>query len=302
MAPILRDAPRASFDTIEFPFTSRDASLEARTHVHEYPKQAGGSVEKLGRKLWSFTFEVPFHTTFASFPDLYPGRLNALTERCARLDTAELVVPEIGTLRCILTRIQRRRQGRIHSGEDCTLSFIEDDLEPLRRTSVPASKSSFDEAVEQVTLGKTFVVASDLTAATIKAREDLDTLLGLADSLSALRDTTTLYGLQIQGRLGQLEGLTRSVHELLKGPDLEPLRKGLRNLWAATSALRQDLTGSGGDNLVRTYVVPSSQSVSQVAQRLYKDAARGGEILALNRGIADPYLLPAGTRLVVYSK
>ena len=49
MAPILKDYPRASFDAIEFPFTDRTARLEARTHVHEYPKMAGGSVEKLGR-------------------------------------------------------------------------------------------------------------------------------------------------------------------------------------------------------------------------------------------------------------
>ena len=79
MAPILKDYPRASFDKIEFPFTSRSATLEARTHTHEYPKQAGGFVEKLGRKLWEFTFEVPFHTTFENFPNLYPGRLDALT-------------------------------------------------------------------------------------------------------------------------------------------------------------------------------------------------------------------------------
>lgn len=302
MAPINRDLPRASFDEIEFPFTSRDATLEARTHTHEYPKQAGGSVEKLGRKLWMFSFEVPFHTTFPNYPDLYPGRLRLLTERCARLDTAALVVPEIGTLRCILTKIQRKRQGRIHSGEDCSLQFLEDDLEPFRRTTTPASRASLDEAAEQVRLGQVLLVDSDLTAATIKARTDLDALLSLTDSLAAIRDTTTLYGLQIQGRLAQIEALSRSVHELLKGPDLDPLRRGLRSLWAAASTLRQDLTGDGGDNVVRTYIVTSPSSVSQIAQRLYQDASRGGEVLALNRGLADPYLVTPGTRLTVYAR
>lgn len=303
MAPINKTLPKASFDKIEFPFTSRSATLEARTHVHEYPKMAGGYVEKLGRKLWSFVFEVPFHTTFERFPDLYPGRLTALTERCARLDTATLLVPEIGEIRCILTRIDRKRQGRIHSGEDATLSFLEDDLEPFRRTTVPASAASLQEAGEKVTFGKTFVVSSDLTGATIEqADRGLDGLLNIVDFIGSIRDQTTLFGLQARGKLSDLLRLSRHLHELLQGPvDLEPLRQGLRDLWLAGLRLQNDLNDANTTAQIRSYVAPTTLSVGQIAQRLYGNAARGGEVLALNSRIADPFAVPAGTRLTVYA-
>lgn len=304
MAAVNKDLPKASFDKIEFPFTSRSARLSARTHTHEYPKMAGGFVEKLGRKLWEFTFEVPFHTTFERFPDLYPGRLTALTERCARLDTATLLVPEIGEIRCILTSIDRKRQGRILSGEDATLSFLEDDLEPFRRTTAPASVAGLKEASAAVSLGLTFLVPGTLDAATIQQAEtDTGSLLDLADSISALRDQSTLFGLQVQGKLSSLMRLSRAVHELIQGPvDLEPLRQALRGLWLAGQRLSRDLTDSGDANPIRAYVVPTLLSAGQIAARLYGDASRGGEILALNSRISDPFAVPAGTRLLVYTR
>lgn len=300
MAPILKDLPKASFDKIEFPFTSRSATLDTRTHVHEYPKMAGGAVEKLGRKLWSFSFEVPFHTTFQAYPDLYPGRLDALTERCARLDTAALLVPELGEIRCILTRVERKRQGRILSGENATLTFLEDDLEPFRRTTAPASADSFKELGEQVKIGMVFVVEGDQTAANIEARKNLVSIFSLLDSINP-NNLATIYGLQARGLLRQVQQLARATHELLKGLAFTELRAQLRGLWQAAFRLEKDLDRDQG-NPVKTYVVPSSLSVGQIAQRLYSTASRGGEILALNRQIRDPYLVPAGTRLTVYSK
>lgn len=301
MAPVLKDLPKASFDKIEFPFTSRNATLEARTHVHEYPKMAGGAVEKLGRKLWSFSFEVPFHTTFQGYPDLYPGRLDALTERCAKLDTATLLVPEIGEIRCILTRLERKRQGRILSGENATLTFLEDDLEPFRRTTAPASADSFRE------LGKRI---QDLTGFQVNAEpefaKDTDihgnfvSLFSLLDSINP-NNLATIYGLQARGLLRQVQHLCRATHELLKGFAFVELRGQLRGLWQAAFRLEKDLDRDQG-NPIRTYVAPSALSVGQLAQRLYGTASRGGEILALNRQIRDPYLVPAGTRLTVYTK
>ena len=304
MAPVNRDLPKAAFDKIEFPFTSRTAKLEARTHVHEYPKMAGGSVEKLGRKLWSFSFEVPFHTTFERYPDLYPDRLNALTERCARLDTATLLVPEIGEIRCILTSIDRKRQGRILSGEEATLTFIEDDLEPFKRTTVPASKAGLAAARTAASLGMVFLVPGSLDAATLTTVEgNMGSLLDLADFIGSLRDQTSLYGLMVQGKLASLMRLSRYTHELIRGPnELEPLRQALRELWAAAQRLQKDLTGTDDSNPIRAYVVPTMLSVGQIAARLYGDASRGGEVLALNGRIADPFSVPAGTRLLVYTK
>lgn len=303
MTAINKDLPKAAFDKIEFPFTSRSARLSARTHVHEYPKMAGGSVEKLGRKLWEFTFEVPFHATFERFPDLYPGRLAALTERCARLDTATLLVPEIGEIRCVLTSIDRKRQGRILSGEEATLTFLEDDLEPFRRTTAPASQAGLSISRLAVSTGMTFLVPGSLDEATLTQVEtNTGSLLDLVDTIGALRDQTTLFGLQAQGKLSDIMRLSRYTHELIQGPvDLEPLRQALRDLWLAAHRLQSDLGSADDANLIRTYVVPTTLSVGQIAARLYADASRGGEILSLNR-ITDPFAVPAGTRLLTYTR
>lgn len=304
MPSILEGAPRASFDTIEFPFTSRGARLEFREHTHEFPKMAGGQPEKLGRRLWVFSFECPFHASNLHFPNLYPSALDALTERAARGYTAELVIPEMGILRAFITKLDRRRRGAILSGEDVTLEFKEDDLEAFRNATTPVGRAALDEAAANVRAKMLGFGADDRDLDTARIdpyREPLGRLLGLVDSVLAIRDQVELFGARVGAQLEGIAAACRELHELLKGPDLSPLRESLRSLWDATHQLQQDLLNKGPGSSLVTYVVPAVMSVGQIAQQLYGDASRGPELLSLNASIADPFQVDAGLSLVVYA-
>jgi hypothetical protein len=300
VAPFLENFPKASFDGIAFPFSSRTAHGEFRHFVHEYPDMAAGSVEKHGRKTWRFTFEAHFHTTFLNFPGLYPDSLNALTERYERGDTAVLLISEIGEIRALITRLERRRKGSILSGEDATLEFLEDDLEPFRRTKAPEARSALVEAQAAI-LRQLLLDRPQVEAKIPEAAKRLGPMLNLLDSILALRDQVNLFGLQVAGKLNQLGRIVREVHGLLKGPDFDPLRIALRDLWYAAKRLHDDVGSKGPQNVLVFRTTAARMTVSQIAQWAYKDASRGGEVLALNSQIVDPYGVPAGTRLRLYA-
>lgn len=297
----LDGAPRASFDKIEFPFTTRTARGEFRQHTHEFPKMAGGQPEKLGRRLWTFAFESPFHESNLYFPNLYPASLDALTDRFARGVTAELVVPEMGIIRAFITKFERRRRGAILSGEELSVEFLEDDLEPFRREALTSSaQASLAEAANDVR--DEVDDARDHSEATIEPyRAPLGSLLDLVDSVLAIRDQVELYGARVGAQLTGIASACRELHELLKGPDLAPLREGLRSLWDAAYQIQSDLLSKGPGSQLTTYVTPTEMGVSQIAQALYGQAARGGEILSLNSNLDDPFAIDAGTTLIVYA-
>lgn len=304
MTSVLEGAPRASFDQIEFPFLSRVARAEFRQHTHEFPKMAGGQPEKLGRKLWSFSFECPFHASNLYFPDLYPAALDALTERWARGLTAELVIPEMGILRAFITKLERRRRGAILSGEDVSLEFLEDDLQAFRNATTSVGRAALDEAAVNVREELLGFGADDRDLREAKVepyKEPLDRLLNAVDFVLGIRDQVELFGARVGAQLEGIAAACRELHELLKGPDLSPLREGLRSLWDATYQLQQDLMNKGPGSSLVTYVVPAVMSVGQIAQQLYGEASRGAEILALNAGIADPFEVDAGLPLLVYT-
>lgn len=291
--------PRASFDGLEFLTTSRSAKGEFRHHPHEFIKAGGASVEKQGRKTWLFSFQSPFHTTFG-IPDLYPDRLEQFQQRFEDGITAPLLIPEIGTIRAFITRFERGRQGRVRSGEDVSMEFIEDDLQPFRNPTTGFAQSQLASA--GATIAQTLTDArSDLEARIPGITPRIDGMLSLLDTITALRDQQSLYGLQVAGKLAQLTSLNREVHELLKGPDLDPLRRSLRDVWLSAKQIAVDVKGKD-DGEITPFIVPQTTSVGQIAQRLYRDTSRGGEVLSLNsRVISDPYAVRAGTRLTVYA-
>lgn len=303
-AAVLEDEPRAKFDTIEFPFTERSASLEFRHYVHEFPNMAGGEVEKQGRKCWAFTFAVPCHASDPFFPDIYPAGLEALTKLCGTGYTAPLVVPGIGTIRALLHKLDRKIKGSVTSGEDCTFVFIEDDLEPFRRSSTPSSRATLVEASASAAeiVGE---IEADPEAdgfdTVEREKPRLGSLLDLVNSVLAIRDQVSLYGARVGAMLDQIAGLARALHEALKGPDLAALRESIRSLWDAATQLRADVLQKGPGSALRAYVVPTRMSVGQIAQVLYKDASRGGELLSLNPAITDPYAVRATTKLIAYA-
>ncbi len=89
---------RASFLDYPFPVQDIDVKGGLRDHVHEYPHAPGGAPEKLGRKLYEFTFTCPFLTGLRGYPKLWPETLATLRIFFEGQNTGDLVVPTIGTI------------------------------------------------------------------------------------------------------------------------------------------------------------------------------------------------------------
>lgn len=300
----LDNLPAASFDSIAFPFTSRNAKLVARHHVHEFNRMNGGAVEKLGRKVWEFSFEALFHETSTKYPGLYPDSLRQIRERAERLDTASLVIPEIGTIRAMITEFSQTRKGKTRSGEDVTLHFVEDDLEPFRKASVPTSRDSFAEASEAY-IAKVKEI-KDTTEYKVQVEKEkpkkslFDSLDDAIGAVNAVSDQAQLFGNAFASKLDKVSALCKAIHStvgFLKNPVFHAVAEAVRGLWDATRKLKTDLHKSG--RKLVPYIVPAVLSVGAIAGNLYGDASRGGEILSLN-AIEDPYAVKAGTRLQVY--
>jgi DNA circularisation protein N-terminus len=299
--------PKAAFDKIEFPYTRRSARFHGRHHVHEFPRMAGGALEKMGRGIYEFTFEVPFHDTIPGYTNLYPDGIRNMQERCDRQTTATLLIPEIGTIRAVLVSMDRTREARIRSGENATLTFKEDDLEPFKAI---ASKQKAATVASAAAGYATLLAASyaqnpadfdDLDAATFPPRPSLFSLLSdAANAVGSIRDQGQLFTAQLGAQLATVARLCREIHDtvaFLGRPDFAPLAQGIRALWDAVHQYQTDLDTTGQKTV--TYVVPKTQGVGSIATTLYGTASRGTDILRLN-SLDNPFAVPAGTRLLVY--
>jgi prophage DNA circulation protein len=298
--------PPASFDRIEFPFVERTASSEYRKHTHEFPDQDGGAQEKQGRRVWVFAFECELHATMPKYPGLYPGRLNSLREKYSQGTTAELVVPEIGTIRAFITKFQQKRSAKVLSGERVSLTFEEDDLEPFRLAAAPTTRESFDSASEGYFLAakQAKEEAPDDFEIEEEKRKPQSSLFDLLDSaisaVSAIKDQAELFGNAFASKLAKVTALCKAIHstvKFLRKPEFHALAREVRRLWDAATALKNDLHRKGPP--VIPYIVPMTMSVQAVAIDLYSDARRGGEILKLN-SVPNPFAISAGSLLNVY--
>lgn len=297
---------RASFDKIEFPVSRRTAKLSTRYHIHEFPRQPGGAVEKLGRKAWDFTVEVAFHSTFPAFPGLYPARLDALQERALRMDTAPFFLPELGTIRAFIAEMERKREGKTKSGEEVTLHFIEDDLEPFQHTTAPSTAAGLEVAAGAYveTRGELEFENPTLFQQDADKRRPKGSIFGALDdalnSVAAISDQAELFGNLFAAKIAKVQSLCKDIHKtvtFLRDPKFHALAQSIRSVWDAADALRQDLRRKGPKQI--PYVVPATMSVGAISLGLYGTSTRGGEILSLNP-LPDPFSVRANTLLRVY--
>ncbi len=305
---VLSDQPKASFDKIEFPFTDRDASCEYRRFTHEFLEQDSGAQEKMGRKIWVFSFECEMHETMQAYPNLYSIGLPSLRTKFEKGVTAELVVPEIGTVRAFITKWQQKRRGKILSGEHLSLTFEEDDLQPFTRASAASSRDSFvDAAASYLLVAKSAREQAPASFAIEKEkRKPQASLFDLLDDaitlVASVQDQAELYGNVFAAKLAKVTALCKTIHStvrFLRDPQFASLAREVRRLWDAATALKTDLHRKGPPLI--PYIVPFTMSVGGIAKSYYGDARRGGEILSLN-AIKDPFAVAAGTLLNIYQR
>lgn len=294
--PIYDTFQKAAFNGIVFPYSQIAIKGGIRHHVHEYPHSAGGDVEKMGRKLYTFRFRVPFHDLPGSdlerdFQGLFPDRLKNFLALFDRQATAELVVPSIGTMKCVATDWDGTADmAEALSGETWNFEFIEDEdraslVKEIPNLGVHALKAS---ALELQTKADKHGFKPGLFQAINDAVTAVDAVFGVADQNSRLVAAKISAVADLCGRAD------REIDEFLN-PMNHLVLEALKNLWANAVDLAENAPGVAGGELV-TYRVPRLMSIGEVATNLYGSADRGADIMVLNP-IDDPFEIKKGTNL-----
>lgn len=288
--------PFASFNGINFPYSNITIKGGIRHHVHEYPHSPGGDVEKMGRKLYIFRFRIPFHDLPGSkldkqFQGLFPDRLKNFLALFDRQATADLVVPSIGTMKCVATDWDGvADMATALSGEEWTFEFIED-----------VDQASLVKAIPNLGVHAMADANDALQAASIAA----NLKPGLFDSITdAINGVLAITGsLDMYNRLlaGKLEGIADLCGKLdrelveLQDPMNSPVLEALKDVWANAVDLVHDIPGVAG-GLLSNYRVPKLMSVGQIAQILLGSSERGVDLMQINP-IDDPFAVPAGFQI-----
>lgn len=283
---------RASFASIAFPYKSCRVQGALRDKVHEYPHVPGGAPEKLGRKLYEIHFSCIFDERLipAHWADLWPHNLATLRTLWENGETADLVLPSIGTVKAYCRNWTQTLDAKIRSGEAVELEFVEDQESGFANILPPPGGNGLGSAITEFLS----TYAARRNALTEESQGLLDGVQDAANSVLSIKDQVSLYGSRVEAQVRSTAALfaaaDKQVREL-NDPTFYDLLDSFQGLWAAIVALDQDLVGNGGT--LQRYVVPMTMPVAEIARALFGDSTRTADLLQLN-GFPDPFAVPAG--------
>lgn len=291
--------PKAAFDGIEFAYSEVQVKGGIRHARHEFPHSPGAEIEKQGRHPYAIQFTCTFHFVKGSaldreYPELYPTRLRQLRERFEKEITADLVVPNIGTIKAVCVGWHQTFKSEHASGETVVLEFLEDQ---------DAAKAFEDQTTDfgATALAETndallaaLALADFKKAATQSIFQDINDavtfvqgILGQADAFSNL----------VAGKiaaLNQLISFADSTVEELQDPVNYQVLEALKDLWATCTKIQNEVLGQ--ESQIRVYTVPRLMSVGQIAVEIFGSSEKVGEVLQIN-SFADEFAVPAGTKV-----
>ena len=288
---------KAEFAGVVFPVREVDVTGGIRYHLHEYPHSPSAKIEKLGRKPYEIRMSVPFHANLIGYPGLWPDRLQSLRAVWESQRSEDLVIPTIGTLKCVCVEWPTKAVATIRSGESADLRFIEDTTNEFLFDSLVSP--TVDDIAAQL---QDFTIAVD--ALNEPANDLFDSIKAITDSIASIKDTITDTSNQVVSKLAQLKALIETADatlQILQHPEqtVADVVNAQRELWDSADRLERDLLSQRAEIVL--YTVPRTMSVGEIATALYGDASRGAEILSMNP-IDDAFAIKAGTVLRVYAE
>jgi hypothetical protein len=289
------------YGDLVFPGTVQELQFVGRHHVHEYSHVPGGAVEKLGRGLVHVTIRTSFEDRFkAPYQNLYPAGLNKLRGYAFLQATLPLVHPSAGSFPATIINYTQKKDAKLLSGERVDLEFLEDQAASFALSAQTSDVNSSVgvaaqnlSTVAQLTKSQLQFTPNDLSL--------LDAIQNTADAVLGYRDTAMLIGNRYVAAVGKLLGLCQQLDQSISMQDVRawPVVDALRQLQGQAVQIVKD---SQSQRIpLRTYVVPQTTSLLQIALTLYQDASRQGDLLELNAAIVPtPMTVKAGTPLVYY--
>lgn len=293
----LQKLPRASWKgkdgtKIEFPVRHVTVKGSMRHHIHEYPHSPGGAYEQLGRKLYEIHMTSSFMETFAGYPGLWPLNLDTLRSSFERGDPGALTIPTIGTIDARCVNWSQSMDARVQSGEEIEFEFLEDQSQLFLVDFIVAKNT-----VEMKSAVSNFEIEVEKSGSDVSVfdqiRATANLVLAYVDQGEAF---SNLLAAKIEGLVAIIDEVDRDV-DMLQNPQNWAVFNALRDLWASSVALFQDLLQTKGE--IKVFVVPMTMPIGDVSSAIYGDNTHGVELLQLNP-VDDAFVIPAATRIRYY--
>lgn len=289
---------KASFEGIEFYYTTRSVKGGIRLTEHEFPHSPGGEVEKMGRKLYRINFtalmhDVPGSDLSRDYPDLY-AKISVLRQLFEQETTGDLVVPGIGKIRAVAASWTQEFSAQTRSGETLSLEFIEDqDSALLTNELVELGGAERLEELNTDLLAKA-AIEDFKKEATFSFFQNLNDAITSVQAVSGQADA---YARLVEGKIRAVENLCAWADtelEEMQDPSHHLVFDALKDLWFAARELADNVVESR--QTIRVYTVKKLMSIGQVSTAIFGTSERAVELLQLN-GFEDPFAIPAGTRV-----
>lgn len=281
---------RVSFGGIRIPTLTYTFHASARLRTHTYRKVPGGRNEKGARGLYESRVSAAFHQSGpGKGAPPWPDNLFALRDMFDRQESAILVLPTIGNIKCTITDFESTFSAKVRSGEDASILFLEDEDNGFERV---LQLDDFRDLA-----GK--AAKLETVAAGLPERPNVfDQVNNLVNQVLAYRDQFQLYGSLIASKIQNLVLLLEEVDrtlQLLNDPANWEVNDALQDLWLAA----QNIIDSPGTATTptRNYVVTRRSTVAEVATAIYGDASRASDLLGLNF-FEDALSIPPSTNVV----
>jgi prophage DNA circulation protein len=296
MANLTQQLVQLSFNGIVFPYTEITREFSLRHHVHEYPHSPGGAPEKLGRKLWDFRIESPFHGDFLPerYRGLWPTNLARLIALFEQETTGDLILPQVGVpIRAFCTTGKFTLKSSNTSGEAVSLTFLEDSERARSIDSIIKVKSQGLEKVAQAT-------KDEIAYLPVKAQNPFDKIMQAVSHALSYKDQFDLYSNLLEAKCLAVIQMIRDI--IKTNPSLRDiagfkLLDLMHEMLVETVKIYKDQQSKG--LTTTTYKVEYDTTLSNVSFQLFRTSARAAELMALN-AIEDPTLVKRGTTIRYY--
>lgn len=288
-----------SFAGTKFPYKTYRVQGGIRKHEFNYPHNAGGVTEKLGRKLYVVHVSANFTAgLLRSYPTLWED-LKTLRRHFANQDTETFNIPHIGEMSMFADDWAESVNGKDRSTIDVEMTFTEElpDDFTINKVATTNSGEAMSDALTRFQ-DQSFAVNAELSPNT---QNIFSAINDICSSILGIKDQLDLYGSLI---VSKIEGATQIIRDAdqqvqeLNNPDFWPLLDALQDLWLANVQLQQDIQQSGVQ--LKVFTTPLRMTVAQVSSAIFGDNSHAVDIMTLNP-IDDPFSIPAGFQLQYYA-
>lgn len=286
--PFFDFVQRASWGGFEFPVDAIEVRGSARLAKHEHPHADGADLEPLGRNPYVIRMHMTFDENILDYPGNYPDTLNTLRALAESGSSENLVIPNLGTMKCFCPDWVQKWTAQVRSGEGADYEWIEDQPVGDFDTFVTGLSSSRAMTQRYNTLAA-MIDAGNVPEVSASAWQDLQNAF---NAVMAVRDradlTAMLVTSKIEGLVNKISAIDRAITTPVGYQTLEALKR----LWQATYQFQQDVAQK--IKPPSTYLVPRLMSATDISRNLYGDTKHAVDILQWNP-ISDAFAVPAGT-------